>query len=168
MPTKKVFSYNKKTVQKALVWLQEQKQDLASHITDVNLAVKLYLKYHEKKDETPFMKELKAYAGIQDQKDQEILSPPSEVDFSEVIELKDKLPTGNSIVSENSVSMGRRNFLERTEEKEERSGQTFVFSLDEKSEESLEKAQSQLNLPREETLRVLIQLGCHSLKNFFK
>lgn len=168
MPTKKVFSYNKETVQKALIWLQEQKQDLASHITDVNLAVKLYLKYHEKKDETSFVKELETYAGIRAQKDQEILSPASEVDFSEVIELKDKLPISNSVVSENSVFKERRGFSEETEEKEKKNSQTFVFPLDGKSKESLEKAQSQLNLPREETLKVLIQLGCHSLRHFFK
>lgn len=58
----KSFSYNRQTIEKALVWLREEKQELAGHITDVNLVVQLYLKDQErKKDKISFMEEWPIY-----------------------------------------------------------------------------------------------------------
>ena len=127
--TPKPCHYSRQTIQKALAWLREQEQDLTSHITDVNLAVKLYLKNQEqgKKDKNNFFtEELQRFSG-----------------------------------SESSLSEKKRVCSQKE------GIQSPFFSLDKKSREDLKKAQAQLNLPMEEALKVLIQLGSQSLQTLF-
>ena len=165
---------------------------MASHITDVNLAVKLYLKYHENKDENSFVEELKAYTGMKEQNNQKVLEPVSDADFPEGVELNDKTsphsispqksPASSIDFFSSLPSPASKVFSEvdnpslnpvpppsvRSFEAKNNDRQSFFSSLDEKSRAVLEKAQAQLNIPLEETLKVLIQLGSHSLKNLFK
>ena len=50
----------------------------------------------------------------------------------------------------------------------ERNSSETSFLLDEKSREAVKKVQSQLNIPAEAALKVLIQLGCRTLQTLFK
>ena len=213
--------YNRQIIQKALVWLRKQPHDLTCHITDVNLAVKLYLKSQEWKEKNKaknnsfFVEELQKFSRIRknSQKEWNIISetiapyntaPPASISVnpspaSFIISSQETLTslgskasgcnealssTNTSILSINSsiseerslhqkrvskrllskscsVSMKRATVLKESEEENQH------FLLDAKSRKALEKAQSQLNLPTKEVLKVLIQLGCHSLQTLF-
>ena len=202
--------YNKQTIQKAIGWLREQPQDLTGHITDVNLAVRLYLNSQkkEKKNKSSFAEELRKFSGIKknSQKNRNIISETLEPDspvlstsiavnpsssfvksqgVSESLCSKDSvcneeealasttiLSINSSVAEERaaqqkplskrlkngSVSLKRETVLKEREE------ENPYFLLDIKSKEALEKAQSQLNIPAREALKVLIQLGYHSLE----
>ena len=205
----KFQKYNRQTIQKAIGWLKEQPQDLTGHITDVNLAVRLYLNSQkkEKKNNSSFAEELRKFSGIKknSQKNRNIISETLKPDspvlstsiavnpsssfvksqgVSESLCSKDSvcneetsasttiLSINSSVAEERaaqqkplskrlkngSVSLKRETVLKEREE------ENPYFLLDIKSKEALEKAQSQLNIPAREALKVLIQLGYHSLE----
>ena len=127
----KTFSPDRQTIEKALIWLREEKEELAGHITDVNLVVKLYLKDQERKREK--------------------ISPLQ----------KSPLCTDSLCENEQTKTTYFPIEMDRMQSKDS-------FSLDEKSRQAVKRAQSQLNIPEEAALKVLIQLGCRTLQTLFK
>lgn len=114
--------YSRQTIQKALAWLKNQQQELAEHITDINLVVKLYLKN------------------------------------------KERIPTCNSFTKE----LIALNPEKQTKSKSIDKPSLSSLSLDINSQEAIEKARAQLNIPSKEALKVLIQLGAKALQTLFK
>ena len=207
----KFQKYNRQTIQKAIGWLKKQPQDLTGHITDVNLAVRLYLNSQkkEKKNNSSFAEELRKLSGIKkdSQKNWNIISETFEPDspvlstsiavnpsssFVKSPEASESLCSKDSVCNEasasttilsinssvaeersvhqkplskrlknGSVSLKRETVLKEREE------ENLYFLLDIKSKEAVQKAQSQLNIPAREALKVLIQLGYHSLETLF-
>ena len=148
MPEKaKTLSPNRQTIEKALIWLREERRELAGHITDVNLVAQLYLKDQERKKES-------------------------------ASSLKERPPFVPGLRKESASSLKEWppyiSNLHESKQADRRHLQTGHFQskasflLDEKSRQAVEKAQSQLNIPAEAALKVLIQLGCRTLQTLFK
>ena len=152
------LQHNRQTIQKALGWLRQQPQDLTSHITDVNLAVKLYLNSQKKEENnnSSFTEELQRLSGItQNKKEKQ--------GITEIIEAHSAAFTHQKSFSDSEEFLPEDTLPLENKEKENKE-ERLSFLLDKKSKEALEKAQNQLNIPMEETLKALIQLGCHSLQ----
>ena len=146
--------YSKPTVLKALHWLNQQPHNWAEHIKDSNIAVKMYLKSQNTKnqeEEPSFKKEMQQFLKEDKNSEEEepagaVLikksSPP--VDWpSDSSDFKEKQPT---------LSLEKKH---------------PAFFLDEKSRGTLEKVKKELNIEQDqEALRVLIQLGQRSLNQW--
>ena len=156
-----LFQHNRQTVQKALGWLRQQPQDLTGHITDVNLAVKLYLNSQKKEENnnSSFTEELQRLSGItQNKKEKQ--------GITEIIEAHSAAFIHQRSFSDSEEFLPEDPFPLENKEKKNKE-ERLSFLLDEKSKEALKKAQNQLNIPMEETLKALIQLGCYALQTLF-
>ena len=167
------LSYSEQTVLKALQWLDKQPHNWANHITDTNIAVKMYLKSQKKQEwHSPFAKEIKKIIGAEKT---ENLNPQEEPTGAFLI--KQPLPSLNvlqqSVLQKQTSSPANfhsnKASCNKEEEDffpEERKKQSFV--LDEKSLQALEEVKKEFNIEKEEeALRFLIQFAQKSLKKFF-
>ena len=145
--------YSEPTVLKALHWLNQQPHNWAEHIKDSNIAVKMYLKSQNKKnqeEEPPFKKEIQQF--LKEDKNSEKEEPAG------AVLIKKSSPPANW-PSDSSDFKERQPVL--LEEKHP------AFFLDEKSWDALEKVKKELNIEQDqEALRVLIQLGQRSLNQW--
>ena len=150
-------AYTKKTLSKALSWLEQQPKDWDQHIT-ADTAVRLYLKVQneekEKNKENPFVKELKKYCNntVVTEKESPDIKDGSTDQGAVIKDISSKLDTQ----PEHSLPPAKPLNLNK---------QMEISLLDLKSKDLIEKTRENFNLSSsEEALRMLIQVGYKSLK----
>lgn len=170
-------NYSTQTVLEAFQWLNKQPGNWMKHIKDKNTMVKMYLKSHKRENtgESTFKKELNQFLETEQEKNPE--NHTNEQEWGAYLVKQQKTsssepshpvcvetPPPSTLISKEDISPKNTSTPNRTLPSEN----TLVDFLDEKSLQSLKTAQAQLNIQNEEeTLRVLIQLGCQSLEKHF-
>ncbi len=168
-----IQAYTKKTLSKALSWLEQQPKDGATATDTINAdtAVCLYLKAQNEEKERKnklFVKELKKYCTNNTTVAEESLKDPSHPKDHSTTNEDPLIKEDHSTTNEDPLI--KEDFPEQDNSsplaKPLNLNEEIDFSvLDLKSKDLIEKTRKGLNLSNsEESLRILIQIGYKSLK----